>query len=86
MGTISSKITSLTIVYSTVYSDAYSPHKWPVTRKLFPFDDVIINLRHFCVKDWNQILYVSLCFSEKSWALRIAISRPESAYGIAVDM
>ena len=54
------QITSLTIVYSTVYSDAdqrnhqssaslafvrgihrepmNSPHKWPVTRKMFPFD------------------------------------------------
>ena len=62
MGAISSQITSLTIVYSTVYSDAdlrkhqssaslafvrgihrglvNSPHKWPVTRKMFPFDDV----------------------------------------------
>ena len=64
MGTITSQITSLTIVYSTVYSDAdqrkyqssaslafvrgihrrpvNSPHKWPVTRKMFPFDDVIM--------------------------------------------
>ena len=63
-GAVSSQITSLTIVYSTVYSDAYqrkhqssaslafvrgihrrpvnSPHKWPVTRKMFPFDDVIM--------------------------------------------
>ena len=64
MGAIASQITSLTIVYSTIYSDAdqrkhqssaslafvwwihrgpvNSPHKWPVTRKMFPFDDVII--------------------------------------------
>ena len=64
MGAITSQITSLTIVYSTVYSDAdqrkhqssaslafvrgihrgpvNSPHKWPVTRKKFPFDDVIM--------------------------------------------
>ena len=64
MGTIASQITSLTIVYSTVYSDAdqrkqqssaslafvrgihrvpvNSPHKWPVTRKMFPFGDVIM--------------------------------------------
>ena len=57
MGAIVSQITSLTIVYSTVYSDADqrkhqssaslafvwgshrgpmdSPHKWPVTRKIF---------------------------------------------------
>ena len=56
MGAIASQITSLTIVYSIVYSDANqrkhqssaslvpvnSPHKWPVTRKMFPFDDVIM--------------------------------------------
>ena len=61
MGTIAFQIISLTIVYSTVYSDAdhqssaslafvrvihpglvISPHKWPVTRKMFPFDDVIM--------------------------------------------
>ena len=63
-GAIASQITSLTIVYSTVYSDAdqrkhhsfaslafvwgihrgpvNSPHKGPVTRKMFPFDDVIM--------------------------------------------
>ena len=64
MNAIVSQITILTIVYSTVYSDAdqrkhqssaslafvwgihrgpvNSPHKWPVTRKMFPFDDVIM--------------------------------------------
>ena len=62
MGAIASQITSLTIVYSTVYGDAnerkhqssaslafvrgihWGPHKWPVTRKMFPFDDVIMVL------------------------------------------
>ena len=64
MGAITSQITSLTIVYSTVYSDADqrkhqssaslafvwgihrgpvdSAHKWPVTLKMFSFDDVIM--------------------------------------------
>ena len=64
MGAIASQITSFTIVYSIVYSDAdkrkhqssaslafvrgihrgpqKSLHKWPVTRKMFPFDDVIM--------------------------------------------
>ena len=66
MTTMASQITSLTIVYSTVYSGAdqrkhqtsaslafgrgihrepvNSPHKWPLTRKMFPFDDVIMIL------------------------------------------
>ena len=61
---MASQITSLTIVYSSVYSSAdqrkyqssaslafvrgihrwtaNSPHKAPVTRRMFPFDDVII--------------------------------------------
>ena len=65
MSKIASQITSLTIVYSTVYSGpdqtkhqssaslafvwwihrgpVNSPHKWPVTRKMFPFDDVIMD-------------------------------------------
>ena len=65
MGAIASQITSLTIVYSSVYSGAdqrkhqssaslafvrgihrrpvNSPHKGPVTRKMFPFDDVIMD-------------------------------------------
>ena len=73
-GAIASQITSLTIVYSIVYSGAdqrkhqsspslafvwgihrrpgNSPHKWAVTRKKFPIDDVIMAVavhfhRHF---------------------------------------
>ena len=64
MGATASQITSLTIVYSTIYLGAdqsehqsstsltfvrgihrwpvNSPHKWPVTQKMFPFDDVIM--------------------------------------------
>ena len=71
MDTVASQITSLTIVYSTVYLDAdqkkhqcsaslafvrgihrgpvNSPHKWPVTRKMFPFDDLIMDIiRNMC--------------------------------------
>ena len=64
MRAMASQITSLTIVYSTIYSGAdqrkhqssaslafvrgihrwpvNSPHKGPVTLKMFPFDDVIM--------------------------------------------
>ena len=90
MGAIASQITSLTIVYSTVYSNAdqrkhqssaslafvwgihrgpvNSPHKWPVTRKMFSFDDVI--MRHtwavkpqqpkLTVYRWCGILQITL--------------------------
>ena len=81
MGAITSQITSLTIVYSAVYSDAdqskhqssaslafvwgihrgpvNSAHKWPITRKRFPFDDVIMmpangitNFIQIAIKIW----------------------------------
>ena len=77
MGAMASQITSLTIVYSTVYSGANqrkhqcfaslgflrgtqrspvnSPHKWPVTRKMCPFDDVIMLIvRSKNVKPWSN--------------------------------
>ena len=73
MMAMASQITSLTIVYSIVYSVAdqrkhqssaslafvrgihrwpvNSPHKWPVTRKMFPVDNVIM---------WVPVLMVML--------------------------
>ena len=79
MSAMASQITSLTIVYSTVYSRAdqrkhqssaslafvwgihrwpvNSPHKWPVTWKMFPFDGVIM-----CVKYVHGVWKIShLC-------------------------
>ena len=79
MGAISSQITSLTIDYSIVYSDAderkhqssaslafvwgirrgpvNSPHKWSVTRKMFPFDDVIMEMD--CMSNYISIHFPS---------------------------
>ena len=75
LGAIASQITSLTIVYSTVYSDAdqrkhqssaslafvwgihrgpvNSSHKWPATRKMFSFDDVIMLKFDIYKLHWN---------------------------------
>ena len=69
MSATTSQVTSVTIVYSRVYSSAdqrkhqssaslafvkrihrwpmNSPHKGPVTRKMFPFGDVIMHSPHF---------------------------------------
>ena len=76
MGAMASQITSLTIVYSTVYSGAdqtkhqssaslafvrgihrgpvNSPRKWPVTRKMFPFDDVIMTRGQLCIPQQTE--------------------------------
>ena len=94
IGAISSQFPSLTIVYSTVYSEAdqrkhqssvslafvrgihrwpvNSPHKWPVTRKMFPFDDVIMFMQSNLVLSWSNnqcIRYFpldSFCFKQKT--------------------
>ena len=69
MGPMASQITSLTIVYSTVYSDADQRkhqssaslafvrgiHRGPVTWKIFPFDDVI--MQNNDVTTWTQFPY-----------------------------
>ena len=81
MGTMASQITSLTIVYSTVYAGAdqrkhefstslafvqvihqwpvNSPHKWPVTVKMFPFDDVIMQYQSITNHDqiWTMCIF-----------------------------
>ena len=44
MSPMASEITSLEIVYST--NPVNSPHKRPVTRKMFPFDDVIMTQQY----------------------------------------
>ena len=83
MSAIASQITSLTIVYSTVYPDAdqskrqssaslafvwgihrgpvNSPHKWPVTRKMFPFDEVIMCLRNFFMEGETLAHFTCSC-------------------------
>ena len=40
---------SLALVRGIHRSQVNSPHKWPVTRKMFPFDDVIMSRRLFVV-------------------------------------
>ena len=110
MGAKASQITSLTSVYSIVYSSedqrkhqssaslafvqgihrgpVNSPHKWPVTRKMFPFDDAIMDnvqinplmmmLKHQAIcnhnADQDQITRPRVCECWKSNML--FLSRP----------
>ena len=93
MSAMASQFTSLTIVYSTIYSGGdrrrhqssasltfvegihrwpvNSPHKWPVMRKISPFDDVIILCHHTHAtaiathERWHWLVkYVSCNFSK----------------------
>ena len=87
MSLMASQITSLTIVYSTVYLGAdqrkhqssaslafvrgihrgpvNSPHKWPVTRKMFPFDDVIMVMSFWIMQhiEWEMTRDFGLIYS-----------------------
>ena len=106
MGAIASQITSLTIVYSTVYSDAdqrkhqssaslafvwgihrgpvNSPHKWPVTRKMFPYDEVIM---HSCVMDRTNYFFY---FRRRYHRMRVftyqGIPGPKPGFLFGTDM
>ena len=91
MGAMASQITSLTIVYLTIHSDAdqrkhqssaslafvwgfhrwpvNSPHKGPVTRKMFPFDDIIMWFVLCCVLLWFGTSHLPISFMVNSLAL-----------------
>ena len=100
MGAIASQITSLTIVYSIVYSDAdqrkhqssaslsfvrgihrgpvNSPHKWPVTRKMFPFDDIIM-MKYYDFMKWKHFAYcwlLALCVGNSTVTGEFPFQRP----------
>ena len=83
MRTMTYQITSLTIVYPTIYSGAdqskhqrsaslafvggihrgpvNSPHKWLVTRKMFPLDEVIMKQDNMATSEflWKLAIYIS---------------------------
>ena len=79
ISSMASQITSLTIIYQTVYSGADKktsklrvtglcagnspvtgefPAQWPVTRKMFPFDDVIMAFGIFCKARVDESLFL----------------------------
>ena len=92
MGTMASQITSITIVHSVVYSGVYqrySPHKGPVTRKIFPHDDVIMTKLNNCmhVSRWMCCVMVKLntgyCKrgNVRLWSIHRSMALLEEYYG-----
>ena len=101
---MTSQITSLTIVYSAVYSGAYqrkhqssaslafvrgihrwpvnSPHKWPVTRKMFPFDNVIMGPQDYKILIITSIPLGTWWYSYHQERIKFDWRRasPESAF------
>ena len=105
MGTVVSQITSLMIVYSTVYSGAdqrkhqssaslavvHGIHRWPVnstlkgpvTRKMFPFDDVIMWCHKTFTDDKSTLVQVmAWCRQATSHYLSHCCPRSLLPYGI----
>ena len=98
MTMLASQITSLTVVYSIVYSGVNQrkhqssaslafvreihrgpvnfPHKWPVTRKMFPFDDVIMKWENAEVgnSSWSKPNQLGLT----TWVLLMMLCLPPS--------
>ena len=44
-----------------------SPHKWPVARKIFSFDDVIMMI--LCILSNNAVVWMSIIWKESKWAI-----------------
>ena len=59
---------SLAFVWGIHRGPVNSPHKWPVTRKMFPFDDVIM----WMLQKWN------VCLSNFKAAQKMCILSPKS--------
>ena len=92
MGAMASQITSLTIIYSTIHSGAdqrkhqssaslafvrvNSPHKWPVTRKIFPSEDVIMTY------SLSEIYRISQDFEHTVWDLLCFIVLRHWSFGV----
>ena len=93
---MASQITSLAIVYSTVYSGTdqrkhqssallarcegnspvNSPHKGPVTRKMFPFDEVIINCKFEAFVLQLSVLFTTSIRSTARWRYHENCEKP----------
>ena len=86
MGAMASQITSLTIVYSIVHSGAdkkkhagnspmtreFPAHKWPVTRKMVPFDDVIMGIIQWCYGESHFVVTTLELFCYKIHVILLA--------------
>ena len=102
MSAMVSQITSLMIVYSTVYWDAdqskhqssaslaivwgihrgsvNSPRKGPVTRKMFPFDDVIMEVLLTINQHWLG-LWLGAEYNWYTWDFK-KMNRPRASWSV----
>ena len=106
MRAMASQITSLTIVYSNIYSDAdqrkhqnyasltfvmgihrwpvNSPHKGPVTWKMFPFDEVIMSYCRLTITQLENPVPRKFNTAHKDWLDAQCTQLSQNCCGIAV--
>ena len=82
---------SLAFVWGIHRGQVNSPHKWPLTRKLFPFDDVIMwgkGLMPTCARHHHyhleKNLSVYICFDNDYWYIEGIL--PKGPYLPCVSM
>ena len=66
--------TSLAFVQQIHLGPVNSPHKWPVTRKLFPFDEVIMAWRNIMTKGWLALVTKNMysnCRCDRIYLLKL---------------
>ena len=75
---------SLSFVRGIHRGPVNSPHKWPVTRKMFPFDDVIMKLMWFTELNTNRVQCMPRESQELLWKVTkiVFVGRNQhSSYG-----
>ena len=80
---------SLAFVRGIHWSPVDSPHKGPLTRKMFPFDDVNMNMIGACVQDRCQRFITNNFISSNAdlcWVFLVPSNLKEEVIIIAADL
>ena len=78
MGATASQITSLDCWLNRLFKRR-SPHKWPVTRKMFPFEDVIMGLSS---TELDHVQRIDILWHRQGWCW----ARPINVLAVAQPM
>ena len=65
--------TSLDFVWGIHRWPVNSPHKWPVTRKIFPFDDVIMPTPRLLIHHHTKSSETKMQIETRSWSIEVFV-------------
>ena len=75
---------SLVFVQGIHRKPANSPHKWPVTRKMFPFDDVIMRRRSWFMP-WHYYTNLVLISIQTGWKMKFRVEFMQSLFWVILQ-